>query len=384
MAQNSDKPTAARSRSTISTMLRAVYQPIGFTKAYNFSMWFIFGGALVGFILARLQFLDIDGRFCPRVPASDGSTGMPAACYWVVHFVRYRVGMLLHLAASLPAGLIAVFQFVPGIRHHFILYHRIAGYVAITLAVVGNIGACMLADTAMGGALPLQALTGLVTLLTAASLGLAVYNIRRAQLDGHRAWMLRSWAIMGFIVTLRIIQFPMISIIARWPAAAKYVSVSCAELQYIYFGKQRLGEGTFTRDALDTYEAAYPDCAAASPANSSAVHVSIKGVSNPTDAGQTNAALMTTFVAAGFLALIIHAIVVEVYIWLTPSEAQRLRRISYEKQLARGYRIPGSAGIVAQRFGDAEAWIPPPSDHQQRQLQEEEEEAVSTSSATGK
>lgn len=286
---------------------------------------------------------------------------MPAACYWVVRFTRYRVGMILHLSTSLPAGLIAVFQFVPGLRR-FVLYHRIAGYVAITLAVVGNIGACMLADTAMGGELSLQALVGFVTVVTTVTLGLAVYNIRKAQLDGHRAWMLRTWSYLGFIVTLRLVQLPMATIISKWPAAAKYISMSCAELRYIYFSDQKLGTGTFTQDALDSFESSYPDCAGLAPSEESAIYVPVKGVMNPTDPGQVNAALMTTFAAAGFLALFIHAVVVEVYIWLTPAETERLRRVSYERQLARGYKHPGSSGAVAQRLGHADEWVPPQQD----------------------
>lgn len=112
---------------------------------------FIFGGALFGFVLARLQYLSLTGRFCPAVPANDGSTGLPSACYWITQFPRYKVAMGLHLATSLPGGLLAVFQFVPAIRHRCILYHRIAGYIAVLLMVVGNAGAMMLADTAMGG-----------------------------------------------------------------------------------------------------------------------------------------------------------------------------------------------------------------------------------------
>ena len=48
----------------------------------------------------------------------------------------------------------------------------------------------------------------------------------------------------------------------------------------------------------------------------------------------------------------------EVYINLTPAESERLRIVSYQKQLARGYKHPGSAGITADRIGDAH-WAPP-------------------------
>lgn len=38
---------------------------------------------------------------------------------------------------------------------------------------------------------------------------------------------------------------------------------------------------------------------------------------------------------------------------LTPAETARLRQVSYEQQLARGFKRPGYAGLVAERFGDA-------------------------------
>lgn len=42
---------------------------------------------------------------------------------------------------------------------------------------------------------------------------------------------------------------------------------------------------------------------------------------------------------------------------LTPRESERLRQVSYEKQLEKGYKNPGSAGLVVERFGDAEPWV---------------------------
>jgi hypothetical protein len=43
---------------------------------------------------------------------------------------------------------------------------------------------------------------------------------------------------------------------------------------------------------------------------------------------------------------------------LTPKESDRLRQVSYERQLARGFKRPGYAGLVAERFGDAEPFVP--------------------------
>jgi hypothetical protein len=59
-----------------------------------------------------------------------------------------------------------------------------------------------------------------------------------------------------------------------------------------------------------------------------------------------------------WLALVLHIIGVEIYLRLTPREAERLRQISYEKQLAAGFKHPGNAGLVVSRFGDADEWKP--------------------------
>jgi hypothetical protein len=88
------------------------------------------------------------------------------------------------------------------------------------------------------------------------------------------------------------------------------------------------------------------------------------------------AALGLTFGTALWLSVVIHAIGVEIYassslilttkgtyltltqLHLTPREAQRLRQISYQRQLEAGMRNPGSAGLTADRLGDADAWVP--------------------------
>jgi hypothetical protein len=40
---------------------------------------------------------------------------------------------------------------------------------------------------------------------------------------------------------------------------------------------------------------------------------------------------------------------------LTPREAERLRNVSYQRQLEAGMKNPGSAGLVG--LGDCEPWI---------------------------
>jgi len=43
--------------------IRKVYNPIGFHKGYNFPLFLIGVGGLMGFVLSRMQYFDFDGIF---------------------------------------------------------------------------------------------------------------------------------------------------------------------------------------------------------------------------------------------------------------------------------------------------------------------------------
>jgi len=43
---------------------------------------------------------------------------------------------------------------------------------------------------------------------------------------------------------------------------------------------------------------------------------------------------------------------------LTPREAERLRNVSYQRQVEAGMRNPGNAGLTAERLGDAMPFVP--------------------------
>lgn len=101
----------------------------------------------------------------------------------------------------------------------------------------------------------------------------------------------------------------------------------------------------------------YPACASYAngsyPEQVSAVAAKLGGGGDSANAG---AALNMNFGMALWLALMLHAIGIEVYLHLTPRESQRLREVSYQRQLEAGMRSPGSAGLTVDRLGDAEKW----------------------------
>ena len=203
-------------------LFRHVYHPLAFKKGYTFLLFFIFGGALVAFCLARLQYLSIDGILPTHIAPGE---------FYYYHRTFYKVGIALHLACILPAGILAVIQFVPVIRHKALIFHRINGYTAIILLVGGNIGALMIARHSFGGTMATQGLVGVLAISTLGSAFLAYYNVKRLQIDQHRAWMLRCWFYAGSIITLRLIMGISGVVISR--TGGFYIAMPCQQIAYM-------------------------------------------------------------------------------------------------------------------------------------------------------
>ncbi|RYO88762.1 hypothetical protein DL762_003578 [Monosporascus cannonballus] len=311
-------------------LARKIYHPIGFSKGYNFVLWFILVGALFVFCLLRLQYLDFYDRFC-----GPGGEASPGACLDYLSERRYSIGFILHLAGILPGALLACVQFVPVVRHKFILFHRVNGYAVIILALLGTAGAFMIVDISFGGGLDVQTGIGFLGVAFVGSLVMAYVNIKRLQIEQHRAWMLRAWVYAGSIITIRILMIAMASILFK--TKDYYYSMPCGKVEYA------IGD----RDAT---MAAYPGCAGYFAGTDPRQVVPVRGsLTAPSDPAEVAAALDIVFGPATWLAFVIHLIGVEIY---------RLRQVSYQRQVEAGMRNPGRAGLTADRLGDSEMWVP--------------------------
>jgi hypothetical protein len=138
--------------------------------------------------LARLKHLDVDNQFCGP---NEGAA--PGECYYYKSVPRYRIGFFLHLAGILPASILAVFEFIPAIRARWIIVHRVFGYMSMALYLVGLAGALMIARRAFGGGVDAQAWVAFVGFGVLACFALSLYNVKKLQIEQHRAWMLRGW-----------------------------------------------------------------------------------------------------------------------------------------------------------------------------------------------
>ncbi|KAG9125722.1 hypothetical protein FRC07_006463 [Ceratobasidium sp. 392] len=298
-----------------------IYGALGFKKGYNFILWFIFGGAMVGFVLARFMYL--------HVPTLTNGLA-PGEGYYMLTSL-YKPALLVHLGTVLPAGIFAVLQFIPQIRYKALIVHRILGYVALLLLTIGVATGFVLGRRSFGGDMAVQTATiflGAVTLLSAA---IAYYNIKRLQINEHRKWMLRTWFYAGTIITTRLVMIITAQVLS---AIGQYHTLwSCDEVQYVLKNSTQLGEQ-------------YPGCTNGQAGGF--VGVPVKW----TTALPVGSALRASFGSALWVAFLLHAVGIEIYIHLTPGEDARLRKVSYERQLERGAKYPGSMGTTSDRLGD--------------------------------
>ncbi|RGP62308.1 hypothetical protein FSPOR_9353 [Fusarium sporotrichioides] len=326
------------------TRLQRLSRAVGFTKSYNFILWLLFGGAFLAFTLSRFIYLDFNGHLCPSEPPTSriyGSRGaVPGECYYYRHGIG-KAGIIMHLAGILPAAVLVVFQFIPAIRHRALLVHRISGYVILLLSVVGIIGVFMITRHAFGGTLEMQTVTSVASIMFTVCIVLAYINIKRLQLEQHRAWMLRGWIVAGHIITMRAISAIMAQITSQ---TSPYSTVTpCAVLDSMFHHNK------------PAVEALYPGCVGFYTGETPDQRVITEGI--PGERPDAIAArLNSAFGASAWLALLVHVIAAEVYLRLTPAEAERLRKVSYRRQMEAGISDPGNSGLTVQRLGDAEPW----------------------------
>ncbi|RYC56464.1 hypothetical protein CHU98_g9747 [Xylaria longipes] len=278
---------------------RKIYNAIGFTQGYNFVLWFIFLETLLGFAIARLQFLDIYGVLCSATVKSKFNHAAPGECFHLLQ-KPYTIGMIVHLAGILPAAILTGIQFTPVIRRKFPTLHRVNGYVVMVLSVVSMAGVFVMAPRAFGGGLDAQAVLGALAL---GSLFMAVISIKRRQIGQHRAWMLRAWFWAGSVITGRIINI----LAVKLYKSPLYYAMPCDKI-----------DSMLQNRTLELY----PQCETFYSGENLQQNVVVRGDFNhPTSVVEVAAALDAAFGMAYFISFLLHIFGVEIY-----SEARRLNR----------------------------------------------------------
>lgn len=181
----------------------------------------------------------------------------------------------------------------------------------------------MIAHVAFGGGLAVQSFVGLLVIMTTVSIAMAWLNIKKLQIDQHRAWMLRAMFYLGSIITIRLIMVLSALVVSR--VGGQWAVYECEKLVYIHQGNEGEVAGL------------YPGCRE----GDGSARVTVKAGFLEGKDENVEAALALSFGMAGWLALFIHLVGVEIYLGLTGKESERLRKVSYERQFGGWVSVSG-------------------------------------------
>ncbi len=120
-----------------------------------------------------------------------------------LRFQEVPLSAALHVLGSGTALLIGGFQFLPGLRARRINGHRWLGRTYLIAVLLGGIGGLVLSTRADGGLVG-QAGFFLLAVVWLVSGWQAYAAIRRGDVQAHRIWMIRNFALTFAAVTLRI------------------------------------------------------------------------------------------------------------------------------------------------------------------------------------
>ena len=112
-------------------------------------------------------------------------------------------GLLVHIGAMMLAVVTGPFQFLRSLRERHLAFHRALGRVYITGALVGALGGVYMAQFSASGAVSDVGFTLLGSGVLIATT-YALVRIRTGNVQSHREWMTRSYALIFAAVTLRL------------------------------------------------------------------------------------------------------------------------------------------------------------------------------------
>jgi uncharacterized membrane protein len=140
------------------------------------------------------------------------------------HFARYILPLRLHIAGGMGALLAGPWQFSQKLRARALNLHRWLGRFYLLEVALGSIAGFAMALVSKRG-LPTHLGFGILAVLWFFT-GLQAYRmIRRGNIEAHRQWMIRNFALTLAAVTLRV-QMPFMMGVLHWPFPTTYIAVS--------------------------------------------------------------------------------------------------------------------------------------------------------------
>ncbi|KDQ55610.1 hypothetical protein JAAARDRAFT_37015 [Jaapia argillacea MUCL 33604] len=300
----SPKAPSTRSRfDGLTSIYRSVSWILGFRERYSLLLMIIFGGALVGFCLARAMMMR---------PANVRDLTIAGEWFWYRQPL-YKPTIFMHIYLTIIAGIFAIFQFIPAIRRRMMILHRINGYFVLILLIPGIVGGTIVARRAFGGELNSQSGYYVLGSLIVFSACMGLLNVKQTR--KHRKWMLRTVTFTCATITARLASICARHIISKIGT---------------YYAVWRCDEILFVLQDANAVDQAYPECGqtGVSPGN---IHVAVRAATN-VDNLEYAASVRATFGMGLWIGILIHIVGIEFYIRRTEDANQHRRGFVLQRE----------------------------------------------------
>jgi len=271
---------------------RSISWILGFRDTYSLLNCIVWGGALVGYCLARSITMN---------PGTIAANLIPGEWFWFKE-PMYKINLFLHIYLTTFGGIFAVLQFFPAMRRKAVILHRLNGWGVLFCLIVGNICGSIVARRSTGGELNTQSAYYILGIMVVFSGLVGIYNVKK-DTRRHRKWMLRMVVYFATIITARLIMLAARQIISN---IGTYYSIwRCDEIINLLVDPTAI-------------QSAFPQCVIVNPASLwVAVHASMND--GPL---YVASAVRATNGMALWIGTLIHIVGVEYYIYKTEAANQ--------------------------------------------------------------
>ena len=119
-------------------------------------------------------------------------------------YIAHTTGLLTHIAGAMLAIIIGPFQFLPGsLTQPYRRLHRWLGKTYMVGVLLGSVGGIYMSFWAYGG-LPARVSFAMLAVAWLFSGYMAYRHIRNREIQFHKQWMIRNYALSFSGVTLRL------------------------------------------------------------------------------------------------------------------------------------------------------------------------------------
>ncbi|KAG8850848.1 hypothetical protein FRB96_009585 [Tulasnella sp. 330] len=278
---------------------------LGFKERWSLILFVVFGGALMAFCIARAEFFNVNRLLELMIPGE----------WYLYRSEPYKGLLMFHIYTSIFAGFWAVWQFIPAIRRNHVSLHRLNGYLTLILLIPSTVIGSVIARRAYGGAVAIQAAFYVQGILVTYSAIVGYWYVKK-NTRKHRKWMLRSVVYLAASVTAKLIQLISRQIVSN--VGSYYTIWTCPEVQFL----QAVGHGV--PDFASTYPACASDPNTSTFADQNSIHLLVHASMDETSVNR-GSAVREVVAMSIFVAILIHALGVEIYIRSTEN-MNRFRR----------------------------------------------------------